>query len=117
MATAVTIFLRSPIFPSRRSSRKARSTLSCLIHELPPEPSPLLMKSRRIDTDMTTVSKRAQPSAARRAPSASASRRLARVGKQRCEESPWGVRPRRSRRCFRGGTDSCSELVHAGRRE
>jgi hypothetical protein len=62
MATAVTIFLRSPILPSRRSNLNARSTRICLIHELPPCP-PLSMKRRSTDTDTTSVSNRAQPSA------------------------------------------------------
>jgi hypothetical protein len=60
MATAVTIFLRSPIFPSRRNSLKARNTRSCLTHELPPcRPR----ERSATDPDTTRVSNRAQPSA------------------------------------------------------
>jgi hypothetical protein len=81
MATAVTIFFRSPIFPSSRKSRKARSTRSCLIHELPPS---VPVTSSATETEMTPVSNRAQPSvrAARRA-------RLFRAGAH-APPRPWG---------------------------
>jgi hypothetical protein len=60
MATAVTIFLRSPILPSSRNSLKARRTLSCLIHELPPSAP---TASSATDTEIIVVSKIDQPSA------------------------------------------------------
>jgi hypothetical protein len=59
MATAVTIFFRSPILPSSRNSRNARSTRSCFTHALPPPPLPVLCSpSRAMELTTTPVSNR-----------------------------------------------------------
>ncbi len=65
MATAATIFLRSPIFPSKRNSLNARSTRICLIQALPLPSAPLSKMRRSTDADTTSVSNRAHPSASK----------------------------------------------------